>query len=202
MNFIESFLESNDLVIDEPFHIEGDKDIYSFDKNYELIIHNNDRTGRADSSLLSSILIGSRKINKLAKRIEDLKDGDLFYAIDDFCNIIPLSYGENHSRNKHFGNAFMTEQEARKWLRGQIIETEMKNLGGRKDLAKPRGQIGYIIVFDYVKRSFVVVKKKIYIPLGTYWFNTQEEAENAIEKIGEDTLRELYGLKKKRAYGK
>jgi hypothetical protein len=202
MNFIENFLQANDLSINEPFHIEGDKNTYSFDDKYELTVQVNDRLGRADSSILSAILIGNRKINKLAKRVEDLCDGDLFYAIDDFCNVLALSYGENHSRNKHFGNAFMTEEEANKWLRGQIIDTELKNLGGRRDLAKPRGVIGYIVVFNYVKRCFVVSKKKVYLPLGTYWFNTEEEAQNAIQTIGEDTLRELYGLEKKRMYRK
>lgn len=202
MNFIENFLKLNELSIGEQFHIDGEKEIYSFDNNYELNILVGDRVGRADSSLLSSILIGARKVNKLAKRIEDLKDGDLFYAIDDFCNVIPSSYGENRSRNKAYGNAFMTEHEAKKWLRGQLIDAELKKLGGQREIAKQRGEIGYIIVFNFVQRSFAVSSKKVYLPLGTYWFKTQEEAENAIQTIGEDTLRELYGLEKKRMYKK
>lgn len=200
MNFIENFLKLNELSIGEQFHIEDEKEIYSFDNNYELNILADDRVGRADSSLLSPILIGARKVNKLAKRIEDLKDGDLFYAIDDFCNVIPSSYGENHEKNKEYGNAFITRDEAEKWLKTSAIETKLKNLGAKKNLDKARNESVYIIVFDYVKSKFVVVKKKTYLPLGCLWFKTEEEAQKAIEQIGENVLRKVNGMKEKRVY--
>ena len=208
MNFIETYLRAMDIAVGEKFYIESDDRVFYFSKDYEL--HNisryvlngvaNERDGRADSSLLSALLTGTKRIRKLSKKIEELQDGDLFYTIDSFCDIKATSYGENHSKNKLYGNAFTTEQEAKKWLESQRINTKLKALGAEEMCNKEKGETAYIIAFDSIKRKFVVSKKKNYILLGCLSFKTEEEALNAIEQIGEITLRRSIGLKEKRAY--
>lgn len=118
------------------------------------------------------------------KTVWDLKKDDTYYLID--IDVMNATWNNVYLDNKFrkIGNIFLTKEEAEFEVERRKIETEMLRLGGRRKF-KYKGDNYTIYYCDGIKVSF----SNCAMYQGSICFDTRNEAENAIKKIGEDRLK-------------
>lgn len=120
------------------------------------------------------------------KTVWDLKEGEECYWLTLTGHIYNgiwdgsgLSVGIRDT-----GGCFLNRKEAECEIERRKVETEMLRLGGRREF-KYRGDNYTIYYCDGIKVSFT----NCAMYQGSIWFDTRNEAEKAIKKIGEDRIK-------------
>lgn len=201
MNYIEQFMKDNEIEVNEEFYVidENGKKIgglisiiFYFDKNMRL----NMKLVESDCrDVLRGLMLGECKIEKIPqkpKSVWDLKYGDDYWYINSFGHVRKTSYGleDDFKKMIEFGNAFLTEEEAKHEVERRKCEAVLLKYGTR-DMTSLRDKYTkiYYIIYNYNSDKIEIC---IYYYLGfqgSICFKTKELAQKAIEEVGEDRLK-------------
>ena len=121
-------------------------------------------------------------------------DGDQFYCIS-FDGKVNDDYWSDHQVDRErlsIGNAFKTEREAKFAVEKLKVLYELESLGRPFD----RGFRNYYLAFDYYnKEIFIDFRSNLNSCFSNCFFNSEEEAQQAVDKIGEDRIKKyLFGV--------
>lgn len=128
------------------------------------------------------------------KTVWDLKKDDTYYLIDIDGEVMNATWNNMYIDNdfRKIGNIFLTKDEAEFEVERRKIETEMLRLGGRRNF-KFNGD-NYGIYFCEGTNNITLCRHTLY--QGLIYFDSIEEASNAIKTIGEDKLKKyIFGVK-------
>ena len=133
------------------------------------------------------------QLNILGKRLEALEDdelklGDEYWYIDSEVDVFDSIWREDgiDTMRATIGNAFKTEEEARSKHGKLKALTELSKLTRPFDILSENWCI-YINGHGQIDYYSEEVNQYLY---GNYYFNTKEEAIQAVQQIGEDIIRE------------
>lgn len=203
MNYIEKFMQDNDIKIDEEFYIvnlQGYRiekfkdDRFHFGVSMFLFKKG---TVLSQDDVLCELLLGSLKIEKIPhkpKSVWDLKNGDEYYYINMLCGVTRTTFSnDTYDTDKKIievGNAFLTREEADHEAERRKCEAVLLKYGtmdlmsfGDKYTKK------YYIQYDYDVNKIMILKHYYIGIQGVINFKTQELAQKAIEEVGEDRLK-------------
>ena len=134
-----------------------------------------------------------RPYQETPKTIWDLKKDDTYYLIDSDGEVLDKTWDNNlyiDDNCREIGNVVLTKEEAEYELERRKIETEMLRLGGRRKFKK--GENNWFI---YYNDGLNVTVFNDSIAQGAIYFDLEDEAYNAIKKIGEDRINKyLFGV--------
>lgn len=114
--------------------------------------------------------------------------GDRYYIVEEIYpkGVIFIQWYDDSADYRHFNayNCFKTEEEAEHARDLWLAERELRSLadGGY-----------YGIYYNIDAGSFIGVSSNFYSC--PYQFSTKEKAEEAIEQLGEDKLKLIFGIK-------
>ena len=119
----------------------------------------------------------------------ELKDGDPHYWIDGVGKVKECGVWSNESYDpmaRDVGNVFLTKEEAEKEIERRKVETLLLKHGGRRRF-KEDGNNFYLVREGY---SFETYQEHWIRHLGAIYFDTEEQARNAVNEIGEERITE------------
>lgn len=133
----------------------------------------------------NEIMINGRKPKP--KTVWDLRKGDKCYYISLFGDVEDTGgYLSPLSEAIDMGVVFLTEEDAKKDLERRKVETLLLKYGGRRWFKKDGGNF-YLVRED---DDFETFQAHWIFPLGTIYFDTKEQAQNAVKEIGEDRIKQ------------
>lgn len=123
------------------------------------------------------------------KTVWDLEEGDKCYHVyEDGYIALKTWHGNIYEYNiRNLGNVFLTEEDAEFELERRMIYNELLRAGGR--IMFKNGGENYSM-FRYC--NAIVVTNWNYNSYGLIYFDTEEQAEEAIKIIGEDRLKKYW----------
>lgn len=126
------------------------------------------------------------------KSVWDLKEGDTYYVICGYGEVLETTWKYNiDSNSRKIGNAFLTKEEAEYELERRKIETEMIKLGGRRKFKHDGDNYG--LYYCEGTNNITLCRHTLY--QGLIYFDSIEEASNAIETIGEERIKKyIFGV--------
>lgn len=129
------------------------------------------------------------------KSVWFLQVRDTYYVIDyDAMNVRSVMFfNDTDDLNcRYLGNCFLTKEEAECELERVKIEAEMLRLGGRRKFKHKCNNY-----FIYYNGEINVTSRFNTIHQGLIYFDTCEEAEDAIKKIGEGRIEKyIFGIER------
>ena len=126
------------------------------------------------------------------KTIWDVKEGDECFFITAIGNVFSRKWDGSYCalRNMEIGNVFLAKEEALVDLERRKVEVEMLCLGGRRTFKK--GENNWFI---YYNDGLNVTVFNDSISQGAIYFDSEDEAHNAIKTIGEDRIKKyIFGV--------
>lgn len=127
------------------------------------------------------------------KTVWDLQVGDTYYFLDAKGKIYGLRWDDDSIDNDRRANrrCYLTEQDAEFSREQEKVIAEMERLGGTKDMMSlgDTGVPKYFIGYEYGLDKFIVSECYLTGRCNTIYFATKEEAQNAIDEIGEDRIK-------------
>lgn len=123
------------------------------------------------------------------KSVWELKDGDPYVLLGDDGYITTLETHWSTGLTKNHingGNAFLTINEAENERERRRVETLLLKHGGRRWLE--HGHMNYFIEYDRKPNKLDVVCTGRFLWQGLIYFDTREQAEKAIQEIGEQRI--------------
>ncbi|MDD6640906.1 MAG: hypothetical protein PUE66_07940 [Erysipelotrichaceae bacterium] len=201
MNYIEQFMEDNNIEVNEEFYITDEyRKLGGLDGNKFFFNEKSQLKEKLDDSrcdayvLLRGLMTGECKIEKIPqkqKTVWDLKEEDKYYYINCYGEIDSTFYDcEEDLDIIKCGNAFLTEEEAKHEVERRKCEAIMLKHGTRNmmSLANYRTDKFCIIYNNY--DNLIEIERKQYIHIqGTIYFESKELAQKAIDEVGEDRLK-------------
>lgn len=123
------------------------------------------------------------------KTIWDLKEGDTYFCVNpsqaDWFKSM-WTNGKIDTNRLEMGALFLTEEEAEKEVERQKVEVLLLKYGGRRwfkcDIAN------WVIRYNHLRSSFEYGYTKCTQHQSCIYFDTKEQAEKAIQEIGEDRV--------------
>lgn len=200
MNYIEKFMQDNDIKIDEEFYIvnlQGYRiekfkdDRFHFGVSMFLFKKG---TVLSQDDVLCELLLGSLKIEKIPhkpKSVWDLKYGDEYYYIDYYGEIKSV-FNECCDEDVNIieiGNAFLTEEEADHEVERRKCEAVLLKYGTRNFMSFEYYDDKYYIMYNNTLENVYVDCCNFMQIQGLIYFKTKELAQKAIEEVGEDRLK-------------
>lgn len=200
MNYIEKFMQDNNIEINEEFYVVNlngyriekfKDDIFHFGVSLFLFKKG---TGLPQDDVLCELLLGSLKIKKIPhkpKNVWDLKYGDDYWYINSFGHVRKTSYGleDDFKRMIEFGNAFLTEEEAKHEVERRKCEAILLKYGTRDMMSLGDKTKKYYIMYNY-NSDKIEICIHYYLGLqGTINFKTEELAQKAIDEVTEERLK-------------
>lgn len=200
MNYIEQFMKNNEIEVNEEFYVidENGKKIgglisiiFYFDKNMRL----NMKLVESDCrDVLRGLMLGECKIEKIPqkpKSVWDLKYGDDYWYINSFGHVRKTSYGleDDFKRMIEFGNAFLTEEEAKHEVERRKCEAILLKYGTRDIRSLDDDTNKYYIIFDNSFDKIIVPYCEYMKSQGTIYFKSAKIARKAIDEVGEERLK-------------
>lgn len=142
-----------------------------------------------DEEKLKEILIEPKP-----KTIWDLKTGDKIYWIDRFGDVLTGEWREDEEGChdiRMMNSIFLTEKEADFETERRKVETEMLKYGGTRDMMSLGGsyQPKFFITYSHCDKVISDAYRSYMNYQGCIFFKTRKDAENAIDKIGEDRIK-------------
>lgn len=141
-----------------------------------------------DEDKLKELLIEPKQ-----KTIWELEAGDIYNYIDSDGTIVTSIWSNDfyHVDRRAAGNCFLTREEAEFELERRKVETELLRCGGTRDMMS----IGkddirkYYILYSHFQDK-VCIESLCYTQyLGCIYFKSREDAQRAINEIGEDRIK-------------
>lgn len=201
MNYIKKLMEDNNIEVNEEFYVidENGKKIgglisiiFYFDKNMRL----NMKLVESDCiDVLRGLMLGECRIEKIPqkpKSVWDLKYGDDYWYINSFGHVRKTSYGleDDFKRMIEFGNAFLTEEEAKHEVERRKCEAILLKYGTRDMMSFGDGNKSkYCIYLNNFLNKIIFDDNYCVQSQGTIYFETKELAQKAIEEVGEERLK-------------
>ncbi len=137
----------------------------------------------------NEIVINGRESKQ--KSVWDLKDGDPYYLLNSFGGIDRISkWKENNGFDltpRELGNIFLTREDAEKDFERRIVENLLLKYGGRRWLSDSKKN--WLISYDRELDEWRFLYSTRDQRQGAIYFDTKEEAEKAVQKIGEKRLK-------------
>ena len=207
MNYIEQFMKDNDIEIDEEFYvinelgekIENQCDGESFLKFHftENLEFKSELINLICTKVLLSLMLGKCKIEKISqkpKSIWDLKEEEDYYYIDMCGNVDRTTFGVctywADKKMIEFGNAFLTEKEARFEVERRKCEAILLKYGTRDFMSLGDNYTKkYYIQYDYDVNKIMIFKHYSFGIQGSINFKTEELAQKAIDEVTEERLK-------------
>lgn len=125
------------------------------------------------------------------KTIYDIEKGDDYFILNISGDILADVWDDYKSEKAYrsMGLAFLTYEEAEKMKKMLLIEEELIRLGGRREFK--------VCGFNYYLNFNTISESTVYALTGTYmgneiYFDTEDQARNAVEQIGEQRLIDEY----------
>lgn len=119
--------------------------------------------------------------------IWELKNGDWYHCINVKGEVMSDVWREVVYPEREVGNAFLTKEDALKDVERRKVETLLLKFGGRRWF--DGHSHNYRVALDDYEEHL-----KVYILMtptqGTIYFDTKEQAEKAVKKIGTDRIKE------------
>ena len=200
MNYIEQFMEDNDIEINEEFYVlnENGGRIKKLEESRfyfgtSLFLFKKG-TGLPQDYVLCELLLGKYIIEKIPqkpKTVWDLKDGDEYYYIDYYGEIksVVNECCDEDLNIVEFGNAFFTKEEAEHELERRKCEAILLKYGTRDMMSFEDYDDKYYIMYDNTGKNVDVSCCTFRQNQGVIYFKTIELAQKAIEEVGEDRLK-------------
>lgn len=200
MNYIEQFMKYNDIEVNEEFYVinkNGKKigglisAIFYFNKNMHLKVKCAESDCRGVLIRLMSGEFGIEKIPQKPKSVWDLKYGDDYWYINSFGHVRKTSYGleDDFKRMIEFGNAFLTEEEAKHEVERRKCEAILLKYGTRSMMSLGDKTKKYYIMYNY-NSDKIEICIHYYLGLqGTINFKTEELAQKAIDEVTEERMK-------------
>lgn len=128
---------------------------------------------------------------KKPKTIYDIKKGDPYFILTLDGYIFKDEWYDWRSEKamRSMGFVFLTEEEAEKRKKMLMIEEELIRLGGRREFKA--GNDNYNLGLCATNKSIIYGTSSTYMGYGVY-FDTREQAKEAVEKIGEQRIIDEY----------
>ena len=127
------------------------------------------------------------------KSVWDLGKGDSHVIVDECGKIREYGDWVNCLAEKNIrdiGNVFLTREDAEKDVERRKVESLLLKHGGRRWARK---DVNYRLGLQY---NMVVICKDMYPLQGAIYFDLEQEAQKAIDEIGEDRIkRALFEVK-------
>ena len=126
------------------------------------------------------------------KTVWDLEHGDEYVRITGTGGVSECEVCTKitYDRQRDVGNVFLTKEEAEKDTERRKVETLLLKYGGHR---WAREGINYRLGLQY---NMVVICKDMYPLQGAIYFDLEQEAQKAIDEIGEDRIkRALFEVK-------
>lgn len=125
------------------------------------------------------------------KTIYDIKKGDPYFVLTLDGAILKEEWYDRVSEKAYrsMGFSFLTEEEAEIRKKMLLIEEELIRLGGRREFKT--GNDNYNLGLCATNKSIIYGTSSTYMGYGVY-FDTREQAKEAVEKIGEQRLIDEY----------
>jgi len=122
------------------------------------------------------------------KSIWDLKEGDTYYVISGYGEVLETTWKYNiDSNSRKIGNAFLTKEEAEYELERRKIETEMIRLGGKRKTEQ--GKANWFFEYRPASGGIEILWSSYEMDQGVIYFDSEEKAEEAVEIIGKDRIK-------------
>lgn len=158
----------------------GEREIaeFDFEEAFEKLDHDEN-----DGAVLIEVL------KKKPKTIWDLEEGDNYILETDTGGIMDceVRHKEIFEKSREVGNIFLDQYEAEKDIERRKVETLLLKYGGRRWFKS--GKENWFISFDCSSGLF----KSLYTirehRTGVIYFDTEEQAEKAINEIGEERIK-------------
>ena len=200
MNYIEQFMEDNDIEINEEFYVVNLN-------GYRIAKFKDDRfhfgvgmflfkkgTGLPQDDVLCELLLGSLKIEKIPKKpksVWDLKIGDEYWYITLLGYVEEVSYQSDDEDINIIkaGNAFLTKEEANHEAERRKCEAILLKYGTRNFMSFEYYDDKYYIMYNNTLENVYVDCCNFMQRQGSIYFKTEELAQKAIEEVGEDRLK-------------
>lgn len=127
------------------------------------------------------------------KTVWDLKKGDKYYTFGFDGSITTFEYGnDRHDKALiEIGIGYVTEEEAKFERERLKVEAEMIKYGGTRDMMSlgnshhPK----HIITYSNSNKALSISNRYELNYQGVIFFETSEDAQNAIDKIGKDRIK-------------
>lgn len=206
MNYIEQFMQDNNIEVGEEFYIFNERGVkiqqYTEEsrKNQEKFYFNeymglmtDDCVGSYDRILIE-LMSGKCKIEKIPqkpKSVWDLTEEDMYYFINCYGEIDSTFYDYEEDLDViKCGNAFLTEEEAKHEVERRKCEAILLKYGTRDLISLGDNYTKkYYIQYDYDLNKIMIFKHYFIGTQGAIDFKTEELAQKAIEEAGEDRLK-------------
>ena len=203
MNYIEKFMQDNDIKIDEEFYIvnlQGYRiekfkdDRFHFGVSMFLFKKG---TVLSQDDVLCELLLGSLKIEKIPqkpKSVWDLKEGDEYYYINAFGSVdITIFSNDTHNDDEKIiknGNAFLTKEEAKHEAERRKCEAILLKYGTRNMMSfRDINSHKYFIMYNSYRNGIGINFNQCDQSQGTIYFKSAKLAQKAIEEVGKDRLK-------------
>lgn len=123
------------------------------------------------------------------KTVWDLKNDDEYYYInaDGYVNLSMYAEIESEENGVSVGNTFLTEEEAEKDVERRKVETLLLKYGGRRWFKEDL--LNYYLVLSENSENLAVDWLKHGPSQGLIYFDLKEQAQKAIEQIGEERIK-------------
>ena len=132
----------------------------------------------------------AKKPKQKPRTVWDLERGDRHCWVDitgAICTDVKWRDDEEDKLSRAMGYVFLTEEEANREVERRKVETLLLKYGGRRWRSSEKPNC--FIWFDLDKNSIDVVYDISVHPLGVILFDTKEQAEKAVEEIGEERIK-------------
>lgn len=138
--------------------------------------------------------VGEKFPELIEKEKSPFNYGDRYYCIST-SGQVGGDYWINHQLDEgrlSIGNTFKTKEGAEFVLEKLKVIHELEALGSPFD----RGFRNYYLAFDYYnKEIFIDFRSNLNSCFSNCFFNSEEEAQQAVDKIGEDRIKKyLFGV--------
>lgn len=199
MNYIKQLMKDNNIEVNEEFYIFYDKNrlgkvmetpLY-FDEKLYLV-------GNANGNcyiILRGLMSGEYRIEKIPqkpKSVWDLKYGDDYWYINSFGHVRKTSYGleDDFKRMIEFGNAFLTEEEAKHEAERRKCEAILLKYGTRNFMSfRDINSHKYFIMYNSYRNGIGINFNQCDQSQGTIYFESVELAQKAIDEATEERLK-------------
>lgn len=153
------------------------KDLVEKYGEYDIVL--SERIGK------NEIRIEGRKPE--SKTVWDLEKGDNFACVNSFGDTserYPWEGTHSDEELRSVGNAFLTKEEALRDVERRKVETLLLKYGGRR---WAREDVNYRLGLQY---NMIVIYKDLYPLQGAIYFDLEQQAQKAIDEIGEERIKE------------
>lgn len=124
------------------------------------------------------------------KTVWDLEKGDNHHWVDSLGKV-KYNYtwedDKSYELSREIGNVFLTQEDAEKDVERRKVETLLLKFGGRRWFKV--GEMNWRISYNHSLDEWSFLYSASLQGQGAIYFDTKEQAQNAVKEIGEEHLK-------------